>query len=779
MKTVPPTRVLDKRFTPLGSGQSVDVQVTGVAGVPASGVAAVVLNLTAVQPTTGGFLTAYPAGVARPLASTLNFVRSHNTANEVIAKPGSGGDITIFNSSGQTGVLVDVTGWFDTNSYFTGLNPARVLDTRTGNGAAKAPVSAGHSIDVQISGRGGVPATGATAVAVNLTATAPTSGTFVTEYPAGEPRPTTSNLNLLPGQTSAVLVVAKLGTGGRISLYNNTGTIQLVADVTGWFSATGQFTPITPTRALDTRKATSTSLGEGERRSVDLTAALGGANAPDSLGAVVVSVTAVGPTGSGFLTTPAPVSGVPTTSTLNFVPGQTVSNLVIVPTGFLGNSPTPITIGVFNSTGFTDVLVDVLGWFASDVSFFLPTTTQNVTVPAPVNQSFEAFGGVAPLTWSVVSGTLPDGLHLDSTGARTAAITGVPTTSGLHEVIIRVADASGMLLDRMLTMNVAPFVSGAVWLWSKPALFPSPHRLTGLSGATAIAAAGNSAYSLETDGTVRSWVRTVNDTSTTPVQVPGLAGVTAIAAGGTTGYALRSDRTVWSWTQNTDGTTTAPVQVIGLTGVTSISAGTGTGYALKADGTAWAWGDNTHGQLGNGTTDSSSTPVQVSGLTGITAIAGGSTSGYALTSAGTVQAWGDNTHGQLGNGTRTDSSTPVQVSGLAGVTSIAGGTSVGYAIASHGVVWDWGLNTSGQLGNRPILSHGTPFDSTVPLDVSGLIDVVAVAGNADSSFALTADGTTWAWGRSGVSTLAAQYPGVPQATALAGAGSWVYALGTP
>jgi hypothetical protein len=80
-----------------------------------------------------------------------------------------------------------------------------------------------------------VPASGVSAVVLNVTATAPTSTTWVTVWPSGQPRPDASNLNVLAGQSRPNLVVARVGAGGRVSLYNAFGSTHLIADVVGWF----------------------------------------------------------------------------------------------------------------------------------------------------------------------------------------------------------------------------------------------------------------------------------------------------------------------------------------------------------------------------------------------------------------------------------------------------------------------------------------------------------------------------------------------------------------
>jgi hypothetical protein len=180
---------------------------------------------------------------------------------------------------------------------------------------------------------------------------------------------------------------------------------------------------------------------------------------------------------------------------------------------------------------------------------------------------------------------------------------------------------------------------------------------------------------------------------------------------------LKNDGTVWAWGYNPDGQlgnrtysdSNVPVQVLGLTGVTAIAGGGYHSLALKSDGTVWAWGRNDYGQLGNGTNSDSNVPVQVANLTRVTAIAGGY--GYrslALKSDGTVWAWGYNYYGERGNGTTAASNVPVQVSGLTGVTAIAEGDLHSLALKSDGTIWIWGWTECGQLGD------GACVDSKVP-----------------------------------------------------------------
>ncbi len=87
-----------------------------------------------------------------------------------------------------------------------------------------------------------------------------------------------------------------------------------------------------------------------------------------------------------------------------------------------------------------------------------------------------------------------------------------------------------------------------------------------------------------------------------------------------------------------------------------------------------------------------------------------------------------------------NSTVPVQVTGLTGVVAIAGGLYHSLALKSDGTVWVWGYNGDGELGN------GTNANSSVPSQLAGLTGVVAIASGGETSLALKSNGTVWAWG---------------------------------
>ncbi|MGE3328826.1 MAG: hypothetical protein AB7N61_25820, partial [Acidimicrobiia bacterium] len=198
---------------------------------------AVALNVTATGPTEGSYLTVWPSGQPRPLASSVNMVAGQTVPNMVLCRLGADGRVHIYNNSGSTHVVVDVLGCFTAGAgakYVT-MSPARALDTREGHGAALGRLGRG-SLSLALAGQHGVPADGVTAVVLNVTAVIPSDGTFVTVYPGGTERPLASNLNAVTGQIVPNMVLARLG-GGAVAIFNNSGDVDLVADVMGYFTS--------------------------------------------------------------------------------------------------------------------------------------------------------------------------------------------------------------------------------------------------------------------------------------------------------------------------------------------------------------------------------------------------------------------------------------------------------------------------------------------------------------------------------------------------------------
>jgi Fibronectin type III domain len=378
-----PARLLDTRFGigvparpagPLGAGQSLDLQVTGQGGVPTPGVSSVVLNVTITAPTNASFLSVWPKGSVRPLVSNLNWTAGKTVANLVEVAVGSNGLVSLFNPVGNVDVIVDVQGYVGDNTdsftragLFNPLPPMRDLDTRIGLGGAK--LGPGAILNLTVTNLNGVPAGGVSAVVLNVTAVVPSQAGFLTVWPTGATRPTASNINFVANQVVPNRVAVKVGTLGRVSIYNPVGTVDVVADVNGWFTdvtstAGGSaFIGVLPTRIFDTRTSGGPIPPLGKLQLGPPTPY----TTPHS--ALVLNVTAVTPTSDGFLTlypdNPAdPNHTPPTASDLNFISGDVVPNLVVVKLG-----PAPASqFDTYNPTGSTDVVYDLDGYYGAIVA---------------------------------------------------------------------------------------------------------------------------------------------------------------------------------------------------------------------------------------------------------------------------------------------------------------------------------------------------------------------------------------------------------------------------
>ena len=361
-----PSRILDSRSGPRvgaldGSGAALTVQVTGRGGVPAAGASAVALNVTVVDGLAndfGGYVTVYPCDVARPDASNLNFTSGQTVPNAVIAPLSTAGTVCLY-VYGSAHLLVDVSGYIVAG--FSPVTPARVLDTRSGVGAVAGRAGAldgsGTALALQVTGRGGVPTTGVSAVALNVTVvdgSANDFGGYVSVFPCDVARPDVSNLNFTSGQTVPNAVIAPVSVDGTVCLYVY-GTAHLLVDVSGYFTA--GFSPVTPARVVDTRSRGRVGALDGSGVALEVQVTGRGGVPTTGVSAVALNVTVVDGLANdfaGFVSVfPCDVAK-PDVSNLNFVSGQTVPNSVIAP---LSSSGT-VCLYVY---GKADLLVDVSG----------------------------------------------------------------------------------------------------------------------------------------------------------------------------------------------------------------------------------------------------------------------------------------------------------------------------------------------------------------------------------------------------------------------------------
>ncbi|HVS05286.1 MAG TPA: glycosyl hydrolase family 18 protein [Candidatus Dormibacteraeota bacterium] len=376
---VVPTRIYDTRNGAgrIGPWQTRTVAIAGAPGVPVplNGVAAVTLNVTVVGASAPSYLTVYPAGNTQPATSNLNFQANTTVANLVDVTLGRNGAINLFNAAGSTDVVLDVSGWTsitgndsDTAGLYCPLVPSRLLDTRSGLGGSTT-VGPGQTISFTALNRGNVPSTGVAAVALNVTATNPSAAGYLTLFPGGG-WPRTSSVNFTAGQTVPNRVIVGVGLNGQVSIFNGGGTVDVVVDVSGWFTdafdpaATGgRFTGVAPARIIDTRFGTGGTPRAPVRAGAPLTvpvAGLGGVPAMSAIvppRAVVVNVTVTNTSTASYLAVYPSDAVTPGSSDLNWIGGGTVCNLVLARLGADGR------ITLATGSGSADAIIDIVGWF--------------------------------------------------------------------------------------------------------------------------------------------------------------------------------------------------------------------------------------------------------------------------------------------------------------------------------------------------------------------------------------------------------------------------------
>ncbi|MER5261528.1 hypothetical protein ABTZ99_05515 [Actinosynnema sp. NPDC002837] len=257
----------------------------------------------------------------------------------------------------------------DRGTYFP-LAPYRVLDTRSGHGAPAVAVGSGQSVRLQLAGQGGVPVEASTVV-LNVTVTGPSGPGHISIYPTDVARPTVSSLNYTPGWTGANSVTVKVGADGGVYLYNHGASVHLVADVNGFYSKGrasylgGQYHPLArPVRLADTREWGIGRLPAGYYVNV---AASWDTSTNGTIRAFAVNITATDTRAPGFLAAwNGSGASLPSTSTLNYGTGSTVTNFAVVPTMRCydcggGGHGLP-SIGVYTNQD-THVIVDIVGFY--------------------------------------------------------------------------------------------------------------------------------------------------------------------------------------------------------------------------------------------------------------------------------------------------------------------------------------------------------------------------------------------------------------------------------
>jgi alpha-tubulin suppressor-like RCC1 family protein len=428
--------------------------------------------------------------------------------------------------------------------------------------------------------------------------------------------------------------------------------------------------------------------------------------------------------------------------------------------GMFTNSSTPVTVtGISNAIGITGGAVHTCArladstvqcWGDNANAQIGPGSKTNSTTPASV------LSASTQLPIAIVSTVATGSLH--GCGLLNNGNVGCWGNNGLGQLGSNLfARSSAANIVSVSGVPITVSVSG-VPITPLPITQPTAltaggwHTCAIMQADGSIGCWGDNAYGQLGDGTLTK--------SSTPVMVNGIVN-------GTTTYLNNATFSYLPIISTTTAVAAGSVRSCAI-----ISQKTDTGLCVVGGAcpsysytnTVKCWGDNDHGQLGDGTTNSSSTPVNVSAITTASAITGGYNHTCALISGGgiqfnTVQCWGANYSGQLGNGTTTDSPVPVTVSGIGGFHLCPGGggcaqpphvvaLGVGNmndhscAVMLGGTVMCWGDNTFGQLGVDPL----TMTNSSTPVPVTGITNATAVALGYGHTCALLSDNTVKCWG---------------------------------
>jgi alpha-tubulin suppressor-like RCC1 family protein len=360
-----PEQTFDSQFRATGrlaGGTTFAVQIAGRGSVP-SGSAGVVANLTVIYGDGPGFATLFPCTPTPPQASHLNYYAGQVLANNAIVPLDANGKVCVYTLRGADFAL-DVNGYVPAGSPAGLITPTRYLDTRNeatfdGQAQGSGRVAAGAVVEVQIAGRGSVPADATTAI-VNATAVFPDAPGFLALYPCG-PLPTTSTVNYFGGQVVPNGAVIDLSPTGSLCIYTLAAT-EIVLDVAGYVTAAAtRLTTRTPARLADTRPGealvdgVSTSAGRvaaGTHIEVQVT---GRADVPTGATAALLNLVAVYPGQPGFATL-YPCGPLPNASNVNYAS----AGLVVANNAVVKLSPTG-SVCIY-TLAESDYVLDITGW---------------------------------------------------------------------------------------------------------------------------------------------------------------------------------------------------------------------------------------------------------------------------------------------------------------------------------------------------------------------------------------------------------------------------------
>ena len=464
---------IDGQFQAAGvrsAGSNYRVQIAGRGAVPADA-AGVIVNATAVGPAAKGFLTLHPCLPSIPTTSSLNYEAGVNIGNEVVASLSSDGSICVFTDQ-TSHITLDVVGYVPSGSDLTPISPKRVLDTRPAGStvdglfANSGRTAAGSTTRVKVADRAGVPS-GVANVLANVTAINPQARGFVVAHACLATTPPTSSLNFESGVNRANDLVIPVSAAGEICIFTSE-SIHLAVDVSGYVPPGTSLNGITGARMVDTRPGNPTVdgqyAGEGRRTAgsqYDVQIA-GRGDVPSDATAVVVNVTAINPSGVGYMTVHPCVSPLPLASSLNYTGGANGGNEIIAGLSDDG------TLCVFTNTP-SHLTLDVTGYFGPPpVVNHPPVITSPAARAAAENQTTIATLTATdedlpaqPLAWSVSGGADASLFAISAAGVLTfvdAPNYEAPTDAnadGVYVVDVQVTDGQGGVTTQTVSITVA------------------------------------------------------------------------------------------------------------------------------------------------------------------------------------------------------------------------------------------------------------------------------------------------------------------------------------
>jgi hypothetical protein len=346
---LPTARVYDSGAdNPLVGNSDREITVTGIGGIPSSGVDAVVLNVEVQGPTKAGYIRVTPGGYTSQTA-VQEFSARQTISAVTQVRVGVGGTVRLHLSAGTARVLLDAEGYFTSSGTADTYHP---LATARIYGTNAPALVANADQKIQVAGLGGVPASGATAVVANIEVDSPTRSGYIRVTPT-QTADRSAVQEFVPGDTISNLTTVALAPDGTINLHLSSGAATVFVDVVGYYGgSTGdRYHPVTTARAYD-----KLPVKAGADQDLVLT---GRAGVPATgVKSVTMTVEIFAPTANGYVrVTPGGTDS--QTAVQEFRAGQTVSNLVTVKLDSAGRARLHL------SNGSAIAFLDVVGYTAA------------------------------------------------------------------------------------------------------------------------------------------------------------------------------------------------------------------------------------------------------------------------------------------------------------------------------------------------------------------------------------------------------------------------------